>query len=179
MKKNLIVGVADYRVSNDAGAMLTTYALGSCIGLLLYDAAARAGGLLHFMLPSSKIDPRKADVNPAMFADTGIPLLLRELQKLGAERKRLVAHLAGGSRILDQEGLFNIGNRNHVAARNLLWRAGVMIENESVGGTLMRSVGLHIATGQIWLKQQQHSAPDLNGADEKGEYRGLPCSGGR
>jgi len=176
--QNVIVGVADYKVSKDPGAMLTTYALGSCIALMLYDPGRQVGGLLHFMLPSSQTDARKAQENPAMFADTGIPLLLREVQRLGAEKKRLVAHLAGGSRILDPEGLFNIGNRNYTAARNLLWRAGVMIESESIGGTAMRSVGLHIATGQIWLKQQQSSVNAVP-AEQKGEYRGLPCTGGR
>src|SRR5579872_3522119 len=139
--QNIVVGVADWRVSNDPDRILATYALGSCVAVMLYDPSARAGGLLHFMLPSSQLDAPKARENPAMFADTGISMLVNEIQKLGADRRRLVAHLAGGGCILDPEGLFNIGNRNSIAARNLLWKIGVMIENESLGGESMRSVG--------------------------------------
>jgi chemotaxis protein CheD len=163
---NLVVGVADYKVSKDPAARLVTYALGSCVAVLLYDATARAGGLAHIMLPYSQMDLLKAPKNLAMYADTGIPLLLAEVRRLGAERKRLVAHLAGGAQILDPEGLFNIGARNSVAARDLLMRLGVTIENESIGGTAMRSVGLHIATGRVWLKQQQASPAAIGGMVE-------------
>ena len=177
--QNLVVGVADYRVSNDPGMILTTYALGSCVAVLLYDAAARAGGMLHFMLPSAQNDPKKGLENPAMFADTGIQALLRDMQKLGADRKRMVAHLAGGSCILDAERLFNIGNRNAIAARTILWRVGVMIDNESLGGDTMRSVGLRVANGQVWLKQHQATTAESSGLSQKGAYHGVPSSGGR
>ena len=79
-------------------------------------------------------------------------MLLRELQKLGANTRKLVANMAGGSQILDQTGLFNIGKRNHVAAKNMLWKAGILVRNEAVGGNITRSFGLQIGSGQTWLK---------------------------
>lgn len=162
----IIVGVADYKVSQDSKAILITCALGSCIALSLYDPQAGVGGLLHFMLPNAENNHTRSDFNPAMYADTGIPLLLREMQKLGANTRKLVANLAGGSQILDQAGLFNIGKRNHVAAKNLLWKAGVLVRSEAVGGNATRSFGLQIANGQTWLKQIDPSSPpggDLDG----------------
>ncbi len=154
----LIVGVADYKVSQTPDHMIVTYALGSCIALSLHDPVARVGGLIHYMLPSSAIDAAKGRENPAMFADTGIPLLFREVVKLGADAKRLVAHLAGGSQIMDPEGLFAIGKRNYIAAKNLLWKAGILVRSEAVGGAITRSFGVQIETGQTWLKQSDVSA---------------------
>ncbi len=175
----IIVGVADYKVSQDPKAVLITCALGSCIGLTLHDPVVGVGGLLHFMLPNAESETSREDFNPAMYGNTGIPLLLRELQKLGANTRKLVANMAGGSQILDQTGLFNIGKRNHVAAKNMLWKAGILVRNEAVGGSITRSFGLQIGSGQTWLKQIDSSAP--SGQPAEGFPRGnyvLSSSGG-
>ena len=164
----VIVGVADYKVSQDPKAILITCALGSCIALSLFDPVAGVGGLLHFMLPNAGDGAARPDFNPAMFGDTGIPLLMREIQKLGANPRKLIANMAGGSQILDQAGLFNIGKRNHVAAKNLLWKAGVLVRSEAVGGTITRSFGLQIGNGQTWLKEIDSSNPSSANA------QGLP-----
>ncbi len=172
---NIIVGIADCKVSRDPEATLVTYALGSCIGLVLYDPVAKVGGLLHFMLPTSQNDSKQAGVNPAMYGDSGFPLLFAEVQKLGANPKRLVAHLAGGGQILESHAALNIGKRNQITAKNLLWKAGILIQSESTGGAVTRSIGLELSTGQIWLKQSETSRPvaGLTG----GRY-GLPGLGG-
>jgi chemotaxis protein CheD len=162
--------VADYKVSQDPKAIVITCALGSCIALTLHDPVAGIGGLLHFMLPNAENSASRPDFNPAMYGDTGIPLLLRELLKLGANPRKLVANLAGGSQILDQAGLFNIGKRNHVAAKNLLWKAGILVRSEAVGGTITRSFGLQIGTGQTWLKQIDSSKPSA--LEAEGSSRG-------
>jgi chemotaxis protein CheD len=73
----IVVGISDLKVSGNAGDILITYALGSCVGVAVYDPVGKVGGLLHFMLPDSSIDETKAKRNPAMFADTGIPLLFK------------------------------------------------------------------------------------------------------
>jgi chemotaxis protein CheD len=173
---NLVVSIADLKVSRDPETTILTYALGSCIALALYDPAARLGGLLHYMLPSSQNDAHNTARNPAMYADTGIPLLLQELQRMGAHPKKLVAHLAGGGQILESHGVFNIGKRNHIAAKNILWKHGILVRSESVGGNFTRSFGLSLATGQIWLKQQDTSTPtgeQAHGENSKGERHGL------
>ena len=172
---NLIVGIADCKTSRDAETTILTYALGSCIALALYDPAAKIGGMLHYMLPSSQNDSQKATMNPAMYADTGFPLLFAGLQKLGANPKRLVAHLAGGGQILESHAALNIGKRNQIAAKSLLWKAGILLQSESLGGAVTRSIGLQLATGQIWLKQSETSRP-MGGL--LGEKHGLSSIGG-
>ncbi len=149
---NIIVGVSDMKVSNDAEASLITYSLGSCIGVAIYDPVVRVGGLLHFMLPDSNLDKAKAEKNPYMFADTGIPVLFKSSYKLGAEKKRLRVVVVGGAQVLDQKGFFNIGKRNHMAVRKIFWKNKVMVDYEDVGGNVNRTIRVDIGNGDIWVK---------------------------
>ena len=148
----LTVGVGDCKISNAAESVLTTYALGSCIAVAIHDPVAAVGGLLHFMLPESSLNPEKASQNPFMFADTGIPLLFHAAYGLGAEKRRLVVRVVGGAQVMDDNGLFNIGKRNHLALRKILWKAGVMLHGEEVGGTSSRTVRLEVDTGRFWIR---------------------------
>jgi len=148
----LTVGVGDCKVSNAAESVLATYALGSCIAVAIHDPVAAVGGLLHFMLPESSLNPDKASQSPFMFADTGIPLLFHAAYGLGAEKRRLVVRVAGGAQVMDESGVFNIGKRNHLALRKILWKAGVMVHGEEIGGTASRTVRLEVATGRFWVR---------------------------
>ncbi len=148
----LIVGVSDMKVSNDPAATLITYSLGSCIGIAVYDPVVKAGGLLHYMLPESQLDGKKAKRNPFMFADTGIPALFKETYRLGTKKQRMKVVVVGGAQILDQKGFFNIGKRNHMAVRKIFWKNQVMIDYEDVGSSSNRTVRLDIATGDIHIK---------------------------
>jgi chemotaxis protein CheD len=87
-----------------------------------------------------------------MFADTGVPLLFRRAYALGADKRRMVVRLAGGAQVMDAAGVFDIGRRNYLAARKILWKAGVLVQGEAVGGTASRTVRLDVATGTMWLR---------------------------
>lgn len=150
MKK--IVGIADMGITQGQEESLITYSLGSCIGIVIYDPVARVGGLLHYMLPESQIDPQKAQKNPFMFADTGIPILFKEAYRYGAAKNRIIVKAAGGAQILDDSGFFNIGKRNYMALRKILWRNNVLIKAEDVGGQVSRTVRLDPETGKVWLR---------------------------
>ena len=140
------------KVSGDPDSMIITYSLGSCIGMAIYDPVARIGGILHFMLPESSLDQAKAQKNPYMFADTGIPYLFKTAYGLGAKKQRMKVIVVGGAEILDQKGFFNIGKRNYMAAKKMLWKNNVIIDFEDVGGTVNRTVKLAVKNGQTWLK---------------------------
>jgi chemotaxis protein CheD len=149
----VVVGISDCRVSGDPAASLVTYALGSCIGLVIYDPVARVGGLLHFMLPESALHQAKASENPYMFADSGIPILFRRAYERGAEKRRLIVRAAGGAQVMADQEMFNIGKRNYLAMRKILWKAGVMLHGEMVGGSVSRTVRLDVATGRLWVRE--------------------------
>lgn len=149
---NIIVGVSDMKASNDPAETLVTYSLGSCIGIAIYDPMARAGGLLHFMLPGSSLDEQKAASRPFMFADTGIPRLFKAVYALGGEKRRMRVIVVGGSQVLDQKGFFNIGKRNEMAVRKIFHRNNVVIDYLDTGGSTNRTIRLSIENGQAVLK---------------------------
>ncbi len=159
---NLIVGVSDMKVSNDPESLLVTYSLGSCIGIAIYDAVARVGGLLHFMLPESALDSQKAKKNPFMFADTGIPALFKAAYTLGAKKQRMKVVVVGGAQILDQKGFFNIGKRNDMAVRKMFHKNNVIVDYRDVGGNVNRTIRLAVARGDLWLKVSGRGESKLN-----------------
>jgi chemotaxis protein CheD len=171
---SLVVGIGDCLVSDDPKSTLITYALGSCIAVVIHDPVTNVGGLLHYMLPESILDENKARQRPYMFADTGIPLLFQNAYRLGAVKSRLDVTVLGGAQVMDISETFNIGKRNHLALRKIFWKAGVLVRHEDVGGTLSRTVRLEIASGRVVLRHGQ-TEQILSSADkrEKGGNRGI------
>lgn len=155
--QRVVIGVGDMAVSNSETVTLSTYALGSCVGVVAYDLEAHAGGILHLMLPNSKISPQKAVTQPAMFADTGLPILFRALAGVRADPSRLRLFLAGGSSVLNGSDPFKIGERNSRAVDAYLKAEGYKVVGQDLGGSVNRTIHLEIATGLITLK-----LPDRN-----------------
>lgn len=149
---NHTVGISDMKVTNRRDDVLVTYSLGSCVGLALYDPVAGVGGLIHCMLPLSKIDPAKAAANPYMFTDTGVPALIQAMFNMGAERRNLVAKVAGAGSLLDEKGLFKIGERNYTVLRKVLWKNSILIAAEDVGGSKARTVYLYMESGRTVIR---------------------------
>jgi chemotaxis protein CheD len=142
------------KISSSPDDEIITYALGSCLGITLYDPVAHIGAMVHVMLPSSTIDPVKASMNPCMFVDTGVKNLFLASYKAGAQRNRLIVVAAGGSCAngLEQDDYFQIGKRNVTVLRSLLWKNGIILKNCDFGGNLARTMSLDVATGQVLIK---------------------------
>ncbi|MBN2686167.1 MAG: chemotaxis protein CheD [Pontiellaceae bacterium] len=132
--------------------VIVTYSLGSCIAVCIYDARIKLGGMLHFQLPDSKLDPQKAETRPYMFADTGLISLLNEMKSKGAQKGNLIVKLAGGAAMQNGPANFEIGKRNFIAIRKALWKAGLMIAGTDVGGEVARTLYMEVATGKITVK---------------------------
>jgi chemotaxis protein CheD len=172
--EQIVVGMSDCRVGDAPGQVLATYALGSCIGLAVHDPDAAVGGLLHFMLPDSTIDPKGGKDNPCKFADTGIPLLIDEVCRRGASKRRLVVAAAGAAQMLDPQNLFDIGRRNYQAMRKLLWKAGLLLQAEAIGGDRSRTVRLEIGSGRFWQESGGERKELVAGRPRKGASDGVP-----
>jgi chemotaxis protein CheD len=155
----IIVRMADLQVSDDPEATLVTYALGSCLGVTVWDGVALVGGMLHVMLPSSGLDPGRARENPERFVDTGIPLLFRSCYALGARKERMVTKVVGGASMVAEgaSDRFQTGKRNYLALKQILWRNGVMLEAEDVGGRVSRTLSLHVGSGTVSVKTPTES----------------------
>jgi chemotaxis protein CheD len=146
--------MADLVVSKHP-AVLVTLGLGSCIGLVIFDQVSRTVGMVHIMLP----DSREAQniPKPGKFADTAVPLLLDELQKLGAVKAQLRAKMAGGAQMFSIPGkadnaIFGVGNRNIEAATRMLAASGIRLVSSDTGGSKGRSVEFSTETLKFTVK---------------------------
>ncbi len=139
--------------TRDTSAVLIAYGLGSCIGVSLYDAVAKVGGLAHVMLPSSKESSSQG--LGYRFADVAVPALVDKMQQLGAGRKRLICRIAGGAHMLFAPGSsdgFKIGERNIEAVAEALARCGVTPAAKEIGGSRGRTLRLYLSTGRVFVK---------------------------
>lgn len=152
-ENRLLVEIAGMKVSSSPSDLLITYSLGSCVGLSLFDPVAGVGGMVHCMLPLSKIDRKKAVIKPYMFTDKGVPALLQAVYNLGARRSRLIAKVAGGASLLDEKGLMKIGERNFTVLRKVLWLNDILIKAYDTGDTIPRTMMLEMSTGRTFVKK--------------------------
>lgn len=145
------VNVADYAVA--AAGTLSTIGLGSCVAIVLYDEVAHVGGLAHVLLPNEAMSRDRS--NPAKFPATAIPLVLADMQQLGASTSRITAKIVGGAsmfgNLVPPSGI-NIGERNVVAVRDVLASVRVPIVAEDTGSDYGRSVYLFVATGRVEVR---------------------------
>lgn len=147
MDDKLTVGIADMKMAQKEGVLIT-YALGSCIGICLYDPGVKLAALIHIMLPLNMETGRKS---PMKYADTGIRETLNMMEKRGAMRSRITAKIAGGAKMFEISGsgsLGNIGGRNIESVRVVLKREGIRLLAEDVGGGTARTLLFDAATGQ-------------------------------
>lgn len=151
MMEIIKVGMADLNVTSYPNA-LTTLGLGSCVGVCIYDAKTKIIGMIHIMLPYSW--GVKNNTNPAKFADTGIPLLIENMEKFGAAKKNMVAKLAGGAQMFEvtRSEFMNIGKRNVEAAKKVLQDLNISIVAEDTGGNYGRTIIFYSEDGRLEIK---------------------------
>ncbi|MDO8834661.1 MAG: chemotaxis protein CheD [Vicinamibacterales bacterium] len=159
----IVIGIGELAVSADTRSVLVTHALGSCVAVCLWDPASHVAGMLHYLLPDSRVNPVRAQQQPATFADLGIPQLFQEAYRLGAVKARLIVKLVGGADVtgVQGQGLLEVGRRNQVAAKNLLWRNGVLIKAERLGGCEPRNVTLSVADGSLRITSANQLVANL------------------
>ncbi|MBA4137886.1 MAG: chemotaxis protein CheD [Opitutus sp.] len=150
--QRVVIGVGDMAVSNNPQVVLSTYALGSCIGVIAYDPVMKAAGILHLMLPESSISPDKAARQPAMFADTGLPAFFKALAGLKGDRSRLRLFVAGGASVIGGTDPFRIGERNGRVTMDFLAREGFSVRRTEIGGNINRTIHLEVNNGTVSMK---------------------------
>ncbi len=149
--QGLVIGVADWKVCKDPEATLITYALGSCLGITLHDPGKRIGGLLHLMLPDSRLHSRTT-VRPAMFLDTGLPLLLKAMLNAGADENALRCKVFGGAQLLLADNFFRIGAQNIDACYKVTAELGLKVQVWEVSGRVNRTIRLINRTGEVRVR---------------------------
>ncbi len=157
----IVIGIGGVQASKSTGETLRTYALGSCVALLLYDSKRKIGGMVHVALPDSAINKKRAESLPGYFADTGVSALMAAMNALrgdtdgepySPDKKELVVKLAGGAKVLKSKNFFNIGERNINAVSEYLKSYGLIPLAQDTGGSLSRTVTLDVNTGEVRIQ---------------------------
>ena len=150
----IAVGLGEIKVSSDPAAVLVSFGLGSCVAVCAYDLTAKAGGMMHLVLPYCS-NKSTAQRFPGKYADVGIPVLIRELENIGAVRTRIQVKISGGARLIHAatfDGLLDMGQKNVVAVRAALEREGLPVVAFDTGGHKGRSVWLAVGTGAVTVR---------------------------
>ncbi len=145
------VGIGEWIVVSQRDDLIKTYALGSCVAVIILDVKLGIAGMIHIALPDSAIDPEKGRKLPGYFADTGIPLMIEEMKKRGSVRAHIKIKMAGGASVMDDQGFFDIGKRNLLAAKRILWKSSLGAVAEDTGGTISRTVTVRVGDGETTI----------------------------
>ena len=151
-----ILGVGDFGASNKPGDDIKTYALGSCVSIIILHPPTKTVGMVHVALPHSSINKSsRTETKPGYFADTGIPALIDLMKSLGCNSPGraggFLVKLAGGANVISTNDTFKIGKRNILAVKKILWSLGLAPLAEDVGGTISRTVTVYVDTGEVVL----------------------------
>jgi chemotaxis protein CheD len=147
----ILIGVGGLDVTGQPGDAIKTLALGSCVALVIYHLPTRVLGMAHVALPDSNISPDKSQLRPGYFADTAIKELLRRVSTQAGDRtiSNYLVKLAGGAKVMDPKGTFNIGLRNAEAIKNELSRRRLKVAAEDLGGVISRNVTALVDNGDV------------------------------
>ncbi|AEA47468.1 chemotaxis protein CheD [Archaeoglobus veneficus] len=157
MAERIRVRMAEYKVCNSGGILVTT--VGSCVAIGLVDPVAGVGGLAHIMLPEAN---GKSDA-VGKYADTAIPAMLKEMEKKRAKKERIIAKIAGGARMFNfsSDKMEYVGDRNVEAVRRILKKYGIRIAGEDVGKNHGRTVEFHTSDGRMIIKRANEVIKEL------------------
>ena len=149
-EQKLVVGIGNIAVSNNPSHILSTYALGSCVAVACFDPIRGVGGLIHIMLPDSRNSGSQSNRDqPCKYGDLGMPYLITQIQRMGANPRQTVYFLAGGARVTDIQVGIAIGIRNAELARSYLKSNRLTIKGEDCGGTQNRTLHLRLSVGTL------------------------------
>lgn len=163
------IGLGEAHVAANSHATLVCYGLGSCVGVALYCPFNKVGALAHVMLPSCVF--AQPPVRKSKYADSAIPDMLERMERLGAQRKLIVAKIAGGAKMFSTPGLkyrgtdtgsrLLVGDRNVNAVKETLQRMNINLVGEDTGGDYGRTLRFHLEDGSVRVSSIKHGVKEL------------------
>lgn len=151
----VVLGIGGLAVRRAAAGSLVTHALGSCLGIAVYDRLHQVGGMLHAQLPMGQLNPERARESPSLFVDLGLLLLFKAVAELGGVKRNLRVTVAGGANVTGPiASQFDVANRNLTVMRKLFWQQGILVAGEETGGGIPRTMSLDFATGMTLIESQ-------------------------
>jgi chemotaxis protein CheD len=144
----LAVGLGEIQVSKDANIVLACLGLGSCIGVSAYDPVVKVGAIVHVVLPEGRGED--CEKWPCKFANSALPYMIKQMERLGVIKNRMVIKIVGGAKIIKnvpENSLLDIGSRNVTAIINAISENNLSVKAEDLRGNSGRSMWLYIDSG--------------------------------
>lgn len=161
MNEMITINISDMRLARSP-AVFVTFALGSCVGVCLYDPVKKVGGLGHVMLPYHPKENQSEQIY--RYADSCIAAMVDDMERMGCLRGRIVAKVTGGAKmfnIADDSSFGNIGARNLEAVRRTLAALNIRIVSEDTGLNYGRTVYFYTETGTVTVKSFAKGVKEL------------------
>ncbi|MCB0279328.1 MAG: chemotaxis protein CheD [Calditrichaeota bacterium] len=154
--KTDFVGIGELKIADSHYSELKVMGLGSCVAVIFYSAVKQILGIAHVALPTA-LNGEYSQRGPAYFADDAIVNMLEKFKQRGVfNRRDFTIKLVGGASIMDPHKRFDIGNRNIVAIKKILWLHQLAAFSEDLGGRISRTVKVDVASGRVLI-----SSPDI------------------
>ena len=152
--EKIVVGIAEGKTAVEQ-QVLISYALGSCVGVCLYDKSRKIAGMVHVILPEKAVAVNRE--NPYKFGDEGVRRLIQEMERLGAEKKRLTAKIAGGAKMFGTgRPEWEIGAQNVASVKKTLAEEGIRLIAEDTGKNYGRTVSFYAGDGRLEVRTVRH-----------------------
>jgi len=149
--KTIFVGIGDMAVTDNPDEVLKTMALGSCVAMVVMEPKTRTIGMVHIALADSQIQYNLSKSQPGRFADTAVPALLKMIVDHSKTNNGFIIKLAGGAQVANMKDTFNIGKRNILAIRKILWGMKLAPAAEDLGGRISRTVTAEVKSGVVTI----------------------------
>ena len=161
--KVINVGIADMNIVRSPNRIRTA-GLGSCVGVIIFDPFKEIAGMVHVMLPDSRISAGSGQLNVAKYADTGVAELVSRLVHEGARLSFLKAKIAGGAQMfqsLSGNQIMKIGPRNVEAVKDMLNKLRIELLAEDCGGQNGRTIEFNPNTRVLSIRTVNKGMKDL------------------
>jgi chemotaxis protein CheD len=145
-----IVGIGEFAISTKKEDVIKTFALSTCVGIVIYDVEKKILAMAHVLLPKA-INGNEED-KMAKYADTGIYNLFREMKiKHNCNERHFKITLFGG---IDSKAgdIFKVGEKNIAVIKNILDKKNIKYDSTNTGGRLSRTIVAYASSGEIDLK---------------------------
>jgi chemotaxis protein CheD len=151
-----IVGIGEYMITSTLGESIATYALGSCVALILHCKKSKQTAMAHIVLPHRDLRHRSGPSKPAYFAVDIVPRLIEEfLFHPKCDASSIEATLVGGAESKNRQDVFKVGERNLQITKKLLEKHQVPYLDYETLGHYSRTVEVFVDTGTIKVKKQE------------------------
>ena len=136
------------------GDQLQALALGSCIGLVVYDPKLKVAALAHILLPEKNKFSKPGP--PGKYGTEATGESIKTVVSRGGLRENLVAKIAGGAKMfesLTSGSNMDIGSRNVASVTKSLGEHGIKILARDVGENQGRTIIFDVNSSLLRIKK--------------------------